>query len=101
MRGVERQETCLLDHDARLGDALERDALLGHRLAERHPSQRALAHALERALGQADLAHAVVDATRAEAALRDLEAAAFAEQHVRGRTRAFSEAHLRARSGTP
>jgi hypothetical protein len=43
----------------------------------------------------------VVDATRAEAALRDLEAAAFAEQHVRGRTRAFSEAHLRARSGTP
>ena len=43
---------------------------------------RALAHQLERALGQADQAHAVVDAPGPEAALRDLEAAAFAEQQV-------------------
>ena len=41
------------------------------------------AHHLERALGQADQPHAVVDAARAEAALGDLEAAAFAQQHVR------------------
>jgi hypothetical protein len=40
------------------------------------------AHQLERAFGQADQAHAMVDAPRAEPALRDLEAAAFAEQHV-------------------
>ena len=44
--------------------------------------ERALAHQLERALGQADQAHAVVDAARPEPALRDLEAAAFAEQDV-------------------
>ena len=37
---------------------------------------------LERALGDADGAHAVMDAARPEAALRDLEAAAFAEDHV-------------------
>ena len=36
----------------------------------------------KRALGQADQPHAVVDAPRPEAALRDLEASPFAEQHV-------------------
>ena len=41
-----------------------------------------LAHHLQRRLGHADGAHAVVDAARAETALRDLEAAAFAQQDV-------------------
>jgi hypothetical protein len=49
----------------------------------------ALAHQLERALGRADRAHAVVDAAGAEAALGDLEAAAFAEQDVAAGTRTF------------
>ena len=49
---------------------------------ERHALLGAPAHQLERTLGQADQAHAVVDAARAEAALGDLEAAALAEQHV-------------------
>ena len=47
--------------------------------------ERALAHRLERALGRADQPHAVVDAARAEPSLRDLEAAALAEQQVGGR----------------
>jgi hypothetical protein len=47
--------------------------------------QTALAHQFQRALGHADAAHAVVDAARAEAALGDLEAAAFAQQDVAGR----------------
>jgi hypothetical protein len=40
----------------------------------------ALAHQLERPLGHADRAHAVVDAARAEPRLGDLEAAALAER---------------------
>ena len=46
------------------------------------------AHGLERALGDADQPHAVVDAPGAEPPLRDLEAAALAEQQVRSRARA-------------
>jgi hypothetical protein len=42
-------------------------------------------HICSSALGQADQAHAVVDAARAQAALGDFETAAFAEQQVGGR----------------
>jgi hypothetical protein len=55
---------------------------------------QALAHEFERALGLADDAHAVVDAARPEAALRDLEAAAFAEQHVGRRDPDVLEHHF-------
>ena len=68
--------------DARLGDALLRHRALGDRLAESDARERPLAHQLERALGRADRAHAVVDAAGPEPALRDLEAAPFAEQDV-------------------
>ena len=53
------------------------------------------AHRLERALGQADQPHAVVNAPRPEPALRDLEAAALAEQHVRRRHAHVLERDLR------
>src|SRR5262245_39282622 len=85
VRRVQHQEPCLVDLDARLGDALERDVVLGQALAERHAVLRALAHELERPFGDADLAHAVVDAARAEAALGDLEAAPFTQEDVRRR----------------
>ncbi len=81
-RRVQRQEARLVDHDARLGDALARHALVGNRLVEGDALQRALAHQFQRALGQPDQAHAVVDAARAEAALGDFETAPFAEQDV-------------------
>src|SRR5438876_2209350 len=45
-------------------------------------------------LGHADLAHAVMDASRAQAALRDLEAAALAEQQVGGGHAHILEQHL-------
>ena len=57
-------------------------ALLGDRLAEGDARLDAAAHGFQRALGQADQAHAVMDAAGAEPALRDLEAAAFAEQQI-------------------
>ena len=53
--------------------------------AERHALGRAAAHQLERALGRADRAHAVVDAARAEPRLADQEAVALAGDQVRGR----------------
>src|SRR3989442_13399997 len=76
--GVQHHEARAVDHDARLRDALARHALVGDRAAEGDALGGALAHLLERALGLADEAHAMVDAARPEAALRDLEAAAFA-----------------------
>src|SRR5690606_7233744 len=79
---LQHQQPRLLDADARSGDALARYALLGERLAERSAAAGALAHHLERALGRTDEPHAVVDPAGAEAALRDLEAAALAEKNV-------------------
>ncbi len=46
------------------------------------PTERALAHQLERAFGQADQSHAVVDAARPQPSLSDLEAPALAKQDV-------------------
>ena len=60
------------------------------RLAERDARDRALAHRLERALGGADRAHAVVDAARAEPGLGDHEAVALVRDQVRG-----GHAHVR------
>src|SRR5207249_7002206 len=92
--GVQDEQPRLVDLDARLRDALERDVVLGQPLAERHAVLRALAHELERALGDADLAHAVVDAARTQAPLGDLEAAALAQQDVRGRYADVLEDHF-------
>ena len=55
---------------------------------------RAAAHGFQRALGHADHAHAMVDAAGPEAALRDLEAAAFAQQDVRRRHAHILEQHF-------
>lgn len=48
-------------------------------LAEGDPAAHAAAHLFQRAFGEADESHAMMDAARTEPALRDLEAAAFAE----------------------
>ena len=83
--GLQREQASLLDLDPRLGDPLADDALLGERLAERGALVGAPAHQLERALGDADRAHAVVDPARAEARLGDREAAALLAEQVRPR----------------
>ena len=51
-------------------------------------------HRLERAFGDADQPHAVVDAPRAEPTLGDFEAAALAEDQVRGRHADVGEVDL-------
>jgi hypothetical protein len=63
-------------------------------LAERLTGEPTLDHHLERPLGLADRTHAVVDTTRAEAHLGDLEAAALAEQHVLVRHAHVVEPHV-------
>ena len=64
------------------------------RLAERLALDRAPAHRLERPLGRADRAHAVVDAPGAEARLGDHEAVALAGDEVRGGHADVLEEHL-------
>ena len=81
--GFQRQQSRLLDLHARSGDVGANGALFGDLFAEGDARLHALAHRFERTLGDADQAHAVMNAARAQTALRDLEAASFAEQHVR------------------
>ena len=79
MRGLQREKPRLVDHHPAFGDALQPDALIGDAPAERDAAVEAAAHLFECALGPADGAHAVMNAARPEAALRDFEAAPFAE----------------------
>ena len=55
---------------------------------------RTAAHPLEHAIGQADETHAMMNTAGAEAALGDLETAAFAEQHVGGGHANIVECHF-------
>ena len=74
--GLEREQPRLVDLHARERDPVLHELLLAERAAEGDARVRVAAHDLERALGVADRAHAVVDAAGAEARLRDHEAAA-------------------------
>ena len=85
--GLEAEEPRHFDVDARFGDALLPDRMLGDLLAEGDAGQKPLGHLLQRHFGNAYRAHAVVDAAGAKPALRDLETAAFAEQEVLAGTR--------------
>lgn len=81
--GVEHDQARSVDLDARLGHPLEQHAVLGQRLAKGDLAGvvQPVDQPLERALRRADGAHRVVDASGAQAALHDLEAAALAEDH--------------------
>jgi len=71
-----------IDENARIGNAFLGDRPVGDRAAERHSRRDTTAHRFERALCLSDEAHAVMDPPRPEAALRNFEAAAFAEQDI-------------------
>src|SRR5262249_61329400 len=73
-----------LDIGAGLRDALLPDRKFDDLAAERGARRQPLHHLLQRLLGLADGAHAVMDAAGTEPALRDLEAPALAEQDVAG-----------------
>ena len=69
-------------------------ALLRDLAAERDAALDAAAHGFEGSLGLTDQSHAVMNAAGAQAALRDLEAAAFAQQHVGGGDAHIGKGHF-------
>ncbi len=82
--GFQGEKARLFDLDAGLGDFGAERAHFGEGAAEGDTAFGAAAEVFEGTFGDADEAHAVVDAAGAEAALGDLEASAFAEEQVRG-----------------
>ena len=92
--GLEAQKARAIDLDPRLGNALFPDAVLGDALAEGDAAVHSLYHQLERLLRRADGAHAMVDAARPEAALRDLEPAALAQEDAARRHTHLVEANF-------
>ena len=94
MRGVQRKQARLLDLHAGFRDPLPRHALFGDGLAERGARHRALTERFKRPLREPDRAHAVMDPAGSETPLRDLKAAAFAEQDIRSRHTHVLERHF-------
>src|SRR5690606_39133732 len=74
--GLEDEQACLFDGDAGVGDAFTVAAEVDQRFAEGDAFGAAFTGQTQGHFGEADQAHAVVDAARAEAALGDFEAAA-------------------------
>src|SRR5206468_958209 len=83
--GFQTKQPRHLDVGAGFADALLPYRLLGYALAEGDARLQALHHFFERRFGNPDCAHAMVDAARAEAPLRDLETTSLAEEEVVGR----------------
>src|SRR5882757_10124682 len=77
--GLEHHQPHRLDLAACLRDDLHIAAEMGDLLAEGLAGEPTLHHQVERLLGLADGAHAMMDAARPEAELRDLETATFAK----------------------
>ena len=99
VRRFQGHQPGLLDLQARAGDVLADRIELGQLAAEGLALFHPLAHGFQGALGDADGAHAVVDAARAKTALGDFEAAAFAENQVTGRHPNVGEADFRVALG--
>jgi hypothetical protein len=83
--GLEREQACHVDLAAGLGNALLRHGLGATVLPKATRRRRTFAHQLQCAFGQANQAHAMVNAARAKATLGNLEATTFAEQNVADR----------------
>src|SRR5215467_4468284 len=83
--GMQGQQARLVDLDAGFCDPMARHAVVRDGAAEGAAADGALAHGFQRALSDADQPHAMMDTTGPEPPLRDLEAAAFAEQYIRPR----------------
>ena len=82
VRRMHRQQARRLDLRRGVGDPVLHRLLFGERAAEGLAAERIAAHDLECALHLAEPAHAVVDAPRPEALLRDAESVADAAEHV-------------------
>src|SRR5690606_33761700 len=92
--GLQHQQPQLLDLHAGVRDPLPHHALLRQLPPEGRTALRPAAHELHRAFGHADQAHAVMDAARPEASLRDGETAALLADEVAARHPYAVEDHL-------
>ena len=99
VRRFQGHQPGLLDLQTRAGDVLADRIELGQLAAEGLALFHPLAHGFQGALGDADGTHAVVDTARAQAALGDFEAAAFAENQVAGRHPHVGEGDFRVALG--
>jgi hypothetical protein len=79
---VQHEQPRAIDFDARLRDAFLSDVVVAQRLAECDPLLRALTHQRQCPFGHPNLPHTVMNAARAQAALRNLEPASFAKKQI-------------------
>ena len=82
LRGTQHHQAHRLHLDTAAADDFHVLAEVDQLLAEALTAEATVDHHLDRLLGNTHRTHAVVDAARPEAKLRDLEATAFAEQDV-------------------
>ncbi len=83
--GAKRQQARLIDLDPRFRDVRADGALLGKRSAECDAPLDPRTHQLQRALGDTNHAHAVMNAPGPETPLRNLETTSLTEQQIRYR----------------
>src|SRR5262249_17846874 len=81
----ESEQPRLLDFHTRMSNIGTDGALIGDGLAKGHAASDPLAHGFQRAFGNADATHAVMNASWTEASLGDFKSAALSQQHVGGR----------------
>src|ERR1019366_1137085 len=93
------EKTGLLQHDAGVGNDIAVGAQFGQRFAEGHTMERAATQKFKRAFGCSQRAHAVMNATGAEPALRDFETAPRSSDDVVERYPDISEANLAVTEG--
>src|SRR5215471_2280939 len=79
------EESRLLNLHSRHSDVGHDGPLFGQWFPEGYSGLHPLAHCFERSLGDPYKPHAVVNATRAEPALSNLEPTALTQQHIRNR----------------
>src|SRR5688572_18123426 len=73
---IQDEQPCLIDLAAGLGYPVSYHPLIGDRLTEGFPALRSLDHQLQRALSRTNQPHAMMNPSRPEPSLSDLEPAA-------------------------
>src|SRR5690606_40365892 len=96
---MQDEQSQLVDRDAGVGDAFAVAAEVDDRLAEGGALETTAAREFEGVLGQPDEAHAVVDTTGTEAALRDLESSSGTGDDGVERQPDVGEGHLTVAAG--
>ena len=79
---LEGEQTCLFDFHPRIGNGLYHDSLFRKGFAERNPLLGPFAHHFQGTFCLADLPHAVMNPSGAEAALGNFKSPSFSQEQV-------------------